>query len=220
MPKTQLYKDVFKDVMSFIRRYVVTNVSLSQSFSNERDFQMNLAMYLARPIHGYNNIHLEYPVVLSGYSNYAYVDIVVERGGEYVPIELKFHLRQRIHNMIFGNTISNPFIVQRGAYDNSCYDFWKDVKRLQDITTQYSSSVKSGLAVFLTDDKNYWTPKSPSINYYQFRLDSNNTNQQRFWNKPSPAKSRPNFCLNPNFTPTWFPSSPKGGSAAFIVEVV
>ena len=96
MPKTQLYKDVFKDVKSFIGRYVVTNVSLSQIFSNERDFQMNLAMYLVPPIHGYNNIHLEYPVVLSGYSNYTYVDIVVERGGEYVPIELKFHLRQRI----------------------------------------------------------------------------------------------------------------------------
>lgn len=51
MPKTQLYKDVFKDVKSFIGRYVVTNVSLSQIFSNERDFQMNLAMYLVPPIH-------------------------------------------------------------------------------------------------------------------------------------------------------------------------
>lgn len=139
---------------------------------NEFDFQMQLAIYL-RMTQKYDEIESEYFMptkntnILEGYdwdSNMR-IDIVVRRGDEYVPIELKYVTKKVIRDyMRFGILVKGMEILKnQAAQDIRRYDFWKDVRRIE-LIKRIFPTVRNGLAVFLTNDSSYIRePKASSV---------------------------------------------------------
>ena len=139
---------------------------------NEFDFQMQLAIFL-RMTQKYDDIESEYFMptkntnILKGYdwdSNMR-IDIVVRRGDEYVPIELKYVTKKVIRDyMRFGILVKGMEILKnQAAQDIRRYDFWKDVRRIE-LIKRIFPTVRNGLAVFLTNDPSYLKdPKVDSV---------------------------------------------------------
>ena len=129
-------------------------------FLDEDDFQGYLANYLIKS-GKYDTVHLEYFVpegALAGYPwkpNDLYVDIVVERGGEYLPIELKYKTKKAIVPLVrFGSFVGFHVLSDHKAYPDNIYRIGKDVRRVELIRDRFSN-VNNGLVVFLTNDPAY-----------------------------------------------------------------
>lgn len=150
-----LAAEVRRDVEAFI-------AGQSELMFNEFDFQMQLALALRGS--GRYDVDAEYFLptrgtdILKGYdwdSNMR-VDIVVSRGGEYVPVELKYTTRRVVRDMErFGSMVRGIEVMrQQSAQDIRRYDFWKDVRRIE-LIRRIFPAVHNGLAVFMTCDPGY-----------------------------------------------------------------
>ena len=78
------------DVHTDVKLFLDNNKEL---YFNERDFQMHLATYLRQTGH-YEDVDVEYYVPQSELENYIWnnelrIDVLVSKGGEYLPIEDK-----------------------------------------------------------------------------------------------------------------------------------
>lgn len=144
---------------------------------NEFDFQMQLALFLRGSGH-YDDVDAEYYLpnsIVDGYDwdSNMYIDIVVSRSGEYVPIELKYTTRAAKRDIKrFGRLIPDVQVIRnQGAQDNRRYDFWKDVRRIE-LVKKIFPAVKSGLAVFLTCDPAYTRAPRPGSTNAPFSMAS------------------------------------------------
>ena len=66
---------------------------------NERDFQMHLATWLRNSQNRYDDVDVEYYVPKSELDDYVWdselrLDIVVEKDGEFCPVELKYKTKK------------------------------------------------------------------------------------------------------------------------------
>ena len=129
-------------------------------FLDEDDFQGYLANYLIKS-GKYDTVHLEYFVPEGALADYPckpndlYVDIVVERGGEYLPVELKYKTKKAIVPLVrFDSFVGFHVFADQKAYPQNIYNFGKDVRRVELIRDRFSN-VKNGLVVFLTNDPAY-----------------------------------------------------------------
>ena len=160
-----LINEVESDIRNFLKQQ-------TELLFNEFDFQMQLAIYL-RMTQKYDDVESEYFMptkntsILDGYdwdSNMR-IDIVVRRGDEYVPIELKYVTKKVVRDyMRFGVLVRGMEILKNhAAQDIRRYDFWKDVRRIELIKNIFPN-VHNGLAVFLTNDSAYLKdPKTDSV---------------------------------------------------------
>ncbi len=159
-----LIRTVQKDILTFIEEN-------EELFFNERDFQMHLALYL-RNTNRYDDVDVEYYVPYQELGNYVWeselrLDIVVRKGEEYVPVELKYKTKKVEKSFLrFEENIHNAVIMKnQGAQDIGRYDFWKDVRRVELVHKRFSQVI-GGVAVFLTNDNSYLRmPKEQSIDY-------------------------------------------------------
>lgn len=141
-------------------------------FSNEQEFQFELAMRL-KQLQNVQSVKLE-SMSLDGYQNWSavekdiigsknikeakeYTDIIVtEQGGERTAIELKY---KTAGQACIYNTKNGPAVtMKQDAYDIGCYDFIKDVCRLETINTrlfQEEKKIDHGFAIILTNNANY-----------------------------------------------------------------
>ena len=83
---------VRRDVFAFLE-------SNRELLFNERDLQMHLATWLRGSSNRYDDVDVEYYVprsVLDGYvwDSELRLDIVVKKGGEYCPVELKYKTKK------------------------------------------------------------------------------------------------------------------------------
>lgn len=147
---------VINDIRTFLAR------PRTIPFMNERDLQTHLAIYLTATRH-YDHVEVEYYVpketLGSGYvwGNDMKVDIVVVKDGEYVPIELKYKTQEipGINIDRFGEVLKGVQIVKNQSAQNEAkYAFWKDVRRIELLKERFSS-IKSGVALFMTNDYSY-----------------------------------------------------------------
>ena len=166
--------EVEEDIRNFLKQQ-------KELLFNEFDFQMQLAIYL-RNTKKYDDVESEYYIptknidLLKDYdwdSNMR-IDLVVRKGKEYLPIELKYVTKKVIRDYErFGMQIRNMEILKnQAAQDIRRYDFWKDVRRVE-LVKNIFPAVKNGLAVFLTNDPSY--TKDPQINSacYPFSMSGN-----------------------------------------------
>jgi len=171
-------KSLAEIIKNDIEQFIESNNEL---LFNERDFQVRLSMYLFQRGY-YDDVDLEYHLPI-GYKkafdkDYAIwetekpsIDIVVRKGDEYVPIELKYKLKAISGSISrFGEKTKKdvPIVTNQSAQNLGRYAFWKDVKRIELVKKHYSN-VKTGLAVFLTNDDSY-TKAKEDTNYYAFRM--------------------------------------------------
>lgn len=186
---------------------------------NERDLQMRLAHLLLNSGH-YDDVDLEYhlPIGFKETFDKDYeqwetekpsLDVVVRKGDEYVPVELKYKLKA-VRGAIsrFGEQSQDPnleIIPNQSAQNLGRYAFWKDVKRIELVKKHYSK-VHSGLAVFLTNDPSYLDAKE-GADYYAFSMKEGHVASGQFdWR--TPKDKYPPITLNGNYLITWHKISP------------
>ena len=195
---------------------------------NERDFQMHLATYL-KEVGTYDDVDLEYFVPtnqLDGYKELwdteLRVDILVRKGNEFCPIELKYKTKKIKTSLTrFGVDIPDVVIVKdQGAQDLGMYGFWKDVKRIEMVKERFET-VKSGLSVFLTNDIAYMKPTRENSNNKEFTMCEGLNSSSKHWQRETKISSEhKGFDLSRDYLVKWNES--KFGEHTFhycIVEV-
>jgi uncharacterized protein YutD len=178
---------------------------------NERDFQMHIATYLKETGH-YDDVDLEYFVpkdMLDGYKDLwdseLRLDILVRKGAEYCPVELKYKTKQIKSSLKrFGVEVDEVVIVKnQGAQDLGMYGFWKDVKRVEMVKEKFDS-VKSGLSVFLTNDEFYKKPSRETSNNREFCMCEGLNSRSKHWQRESRVTvGHKGFDLSKDYHVTW-----------------
>lgn len=172
MKNTYLLTMVKEDIVRFLNEN-------DEFFFNERDFQMHLAMALQKSGH-YDDVDVEYAVPWG--KTEIRLDIVVRKGEEYLPIELKYKTKKAevmVHR--FGMDLGKSVVKDQSAKDLGCYAFWKDVHRIELMCEKFKN-VKNGISVFLTNDDSYTRPpRSVDVNYYNFSLAAGKHTTDMHW---------------------------------------
>ena len=205
-----LLKGVWEDIKSFL------NVKRHEPFYNERELQVKLASFLEQT-KKYTHIYLEYyvpvknnkkDVLLSDYqwNSEIRMDIVVNYEDSYIPVELKYKTKKVRGCKIsrFGEFINDVDIIKnQSAQDIGRYDYWKDVRRIEVVNSHYDKVV-GGIALFLTNDPNYYKEKTRHSSFYNFRLTNDNDGSKMSWdNNPKIKETHPDFQLDKTYSPQW-----------------
>lgn len=181
---------------------------------NERDLQMHLALWLKASKNRYDDVDIEYYVPnseLQGYGdlwdNELRIDIVVRKGSEYVPIELKYKttgVNRQISR--FGIKLSKDVLVvkKQGAQNLGMYGFWKDVKRIE-LLRQRFDNVHNGLAIFVTNDEMYVKGSRESSDNFPFNISEGKHSIHKYWqkNESKLAKDNPRFDVETEYSIHW-----------------
>ena len=189
---------------------------------NEKDLQFQLATYLkSRALD--STIYLEY-FIPSKYlfktekeknaDNYPwdsnlYIDIVVEKEGSYIPIELKFKTISPKSNICierFGEKMeASDLIKNHGAQDLGLYGFWKDVKRLEVLKEKFYNSIICCFAIFITNDGYYLNEHNPNNNCYLFSMSNGVKSVNKEWKIKSSVccKNNPDFKVLKKYEIQW-----------------
>ena len=185
MPWT-LFNNLKNDVCDDLKQFLLS----CRSAADENDFQKQLFEYLEES-KKYDRVIREYPILNSDLPHYEWrsdatvrIDIVVERGGKLVVIELKFVTREQ------------------GATPEHAYNFWKDVRRLECMQHYFGRKMVGGFAVFMTNNPTYEKGPQGECNYIYFTMAANDPNAgtEKHWAEMTTqmAKSHPNFSVNRN----------------------
>ena len=139
---------------------------------NERDFQMQLALFLSATGH-YDDIDVEYfiPNSVAAAKGYEWnsdlrLDIVARKGMKHAVVELKYPTHRIVTDIKRFNTQLHgvEIVKNHGAQDIVSYNFWKDVRRIEIIRSLFPDSVEGGVAGMLTNDAYYTRgPRQGSI---------------------------------------------------------
>lgn len=179
---------------------------------NERDLQMHLAMRLRESSHGYDDVDLEYYVPRSELDGYVWnselrLDIVVRKGDEFLPVELKYKTRsisRRIER--FGELLraETEVVKNHGAQDLGRYDFWKDVRRLELVRSRFTA-VKNGLSVFVTNDPSYLKDGKASSNHVALSMAPGIHDRRKNWLDGNSfcARTHPGFEVETCYAIEW-----------------
>lgn len=203
-------------------------------FSNESDLQLRLSCYLKHLGH-YDRVEVEYYVpyqelkLLNSSLNHTnfpwdsdlYIDIVVEKDGQFVPIELKYPTKDiwgAFTRFGVAVTAKVPMLKNQGAQDIVRYNYWKDVRRIEALRQAYAETIVGGLAVMVTNDSSYRTsPTSNSFGYSRFsikdgRVVTQPQDRNMAWqNNVKVAATHPNFEIDNSYEIRWrqIPRIPK-----------
>ena len=202
---SKLIDIVRQDVFAFLE-------SNNELLFNERDFQMHLATWLRNSTNAYDDVDVEYYVPKSELENYVWdselrLDIVVKKGGEYCPVELKYKTK-KVERQItrFDEVLHDKIVVMKdqGAQDLGMYDFWKDVRRVELVQKRFSN-VNCGLAVFVTNDITYTKASKQTSNNYLFNMSEGVHSREKHWLNPEStcAKTHPNFEVEQEYSIEW-----------------
>jgi len=129
-------------------------------FYSEADFQFALAWEI-QLLYRDASIQLEYPWG-SDSGKTAYIDILVELGGQSIPIELKY----RKDALYLDGRLVLP---KQGAKDLGCYDCIKDLCRLERYV-KLEKACTVGYALWLTNDLSYTGPPRANAGYSAFSI--------------------------------------------------
>lgn len=133
-------------------------------FHSEGDFQFSLARLIQQK-HPNAKIRLEYPYVNNQNDN-NYLDIYVKIGNNRYGIELKYKTEGQnitVHRESYS-------LKNHAAHGNACYDFWRDVSRLEKMQSRTKNKIDKGFAIFLTNDVRYENPPTNRTNYERFKI--------------------------------------------------
>ena len=186
MSQTTFAQKVLNDIHEFLNQN-------TKVFANERDLQMNLAVYLKCEKH--YDVEVEYhvpsgvidtllPQALPERCTYypwlqpnsdkpqeMYIDIVISNGEEYVPIELKYKKKELKGKLVlFGQDMGAGVILKNNqAQDFGRYEFWKDVRRIELLVKSFEN-VQNGIVLFVTNDEYYKTASVAGTNSEHFAM--------------------------------------------------
>lgn len=209
-----------KDCIKWISR-------LTEVMRNEREMQVRLAMYLKENRY-YDNVFVEYPLPLQvlkkfypnvgkqnefPWKNDIYVDIVVEKDGQFVAVELKYATRAiSVQPGVFYQPVpANIKIIKNQEASNlTMYNYWKDVHRIEALT--HIPKVIGGVAIILTNNKLYWEQPKHNPAYSNFSTAEGRTVKEKMtWNTKNNGEDvskeisggHPNFQIDGSYECHW-----------------
>ena len=195
-------------VRTDVKQFLDTNEEL---LFNERDFQMHLATCLRGTNH-YDDVDVEYYVPLSELNGYIWnnelrMDVLVRKGKEFLPIELKYKtktVRKKLFRL--GESVAEAVEVMKnqGAQDLGMYDFWKDVRRIEIVRKRFKA-IKSGLAVFVTNDPAYLKAGRDTSNHILFSMTEGTHGTEKHWldKNSTCCKTHPDFEVDKDYSIHW-----------------
>lgn len=217
---------LIEQVKNDIHRYL--NREDGELLFNERDLQMHLAHHLTGTGH-YDDVDVEYYVPYEQLDNYIWknelkLDILVRKGNEFLPIELKYKTKRHCKKIYrFNEEMPNDVEVlkNQGAQDLGMYDFWKDVRRVELVCKRFPA-VKNGLVVFMTNDRQYLNPSRESSNNRLFSMEDGLHGEAKHWQKPNStcAKTHPGFDLDREYSIEWNHNTFEGVEFHYCVVII
>jgi len=194
-------------------------------FFNEMDFQIHLALHLLLTGH-YDDVDVEYYIPYQELGEYniwkneMYLDIVVRRGCEYIPIELKYPTKKITQDITrFNESISTCTIVKdQGAHNIVMYNFWKDVRRIELVKKRFAS-VTAGFAVWLTNDSSYWRERRDDAVCREMSTAAGIHNRSRHWHNSKKQDDHPDFDLDNEYYVEWTNASNLTDFKYCIIEI-
>lgn len=208
-----------------VKQFLDTNKEL---LFNERDLQMHLATFLRQTGH-YDDVDVEYYVPLSELKGYIWnnelrIDVLVRRGKEFLPIELKYKTKTVRKKLLrFGESVAEEVVVMKnqGAQDIGKYDFWKDVRRIEIVRNRFGN-IKHGLAVFVTNDPMYVQRGREKSNHIKLSMDEGIHGKEKHWlNKNSVCcQSNPNFEVEKEYSIHWDSRDIEGVECFYTIVVI
>ena len=206
--KKKIYKTLSEMAEGDILEYLQ---AVSDLLFNERDLQMHLATFLRQTGH-YDDVDLEYYVPLSELKGYIWnnelrMDVLVRKGKEFLPIELKYKTKTVRKKLLrFGESVAEEVEVMKnqGAQDLGMYDFWKDVRRIEIVRKRFKA-IKSGLAVFVTNDPAYLKAGRDTSNHILFSMTEGTHGKEKHWLDKESAccKTHPDFEVEKDYFIHW-----------------
>jgi hypothetical protein len=182
-------------------------------FTREQDIQIALA-HMFETSSAFDRVFVEQLIPAGMIPNYPwtddnniYIDLVILKDGFYYPIEIKFKTKsQQIPLSVLGND-ELMTLGHHGAQNIGCYDFWKDVKRLELYEASFPQVVQ-GIMLFVTNDETYLQPPlNMNTGYAQFSIHEGKTAAQQEtlnWNRTlSISRNRPHIQLNRDYHVSW-----------------
>lgn len=182
-------------------------------FTREQDIQIALAHFFETS-GAFDRVFVEQHIPANFIPNYpwtdannVYIDLVILKDGVYYPIEIKFKTkRQEIPLSVLGNDELTS-LGQQGAQNIGCYDFWKDVKRLELYETCFPQ-VQQGIMLFVTNDEAYLQPPlNLNAGYAQFSTHEGKLvahDETLDWNGDlAISRNRPPIQLSRTYCLTW-----------------
>ena len=202
--------------------------------TNERDMQVKIAKFLEER-RRFDNVFTEYRVPLSElkargvpvepnprlakeriispvfpWNNQMSVDIVVEKEGVFAALELKYATRPiRGVESLFGEPLLTEakILKNQAAANLTMYSYWKDVRRIEMLTRTYKN-VAGGLALMISNSRDYWTAPSEEAKYANFSMHTGNVVGPGLmtWNgqpADSIAEDYPPFILDGTYPCGW-----------------
>lgn len=193
-----------RDIRDFIRQQ-------RELMFNELDFQIQLALYLRSSGH-YSDVDVEYSLPRDAMPGYDWdsnlrIDLVVSRGGEYCPVELKYPTRKVTRSITrFGEHVPEAVVMKnQGAQDIVRYNFWKDVRRLEVLRSRFAR-VRGGVAVIMTNDPSYTRPVRVNSSCAPFSTAEGHCvgpGDVDWQNMPAIRADHPPFILAGRYTMRW-----------------
>ena len=238
-PRGELLLEVKEDIKNFFNLLAAHPSNQGKNiFFNEKDFQIRLALYLTSLKNQdgtprYDDVDVEYYLpqkelgaeCMEKWSNKIYLDIVVEKDGVYVPVELKYST-DTVSKQIsrFGEVLEDEDIIKhQGATNLVCYNFWKDVRRIE-LVKQRFKKVKNGIALMLTNNSSFKHKPKGNVGYANFSLSDGMHGTDMKWGESCIENKEeggyPSFELSKGYPTEWIDVTLDGESFFYnLVEI-
>lgn len=143
-------------------------------FTSEADLQLEMAQAIKRKYKDDKNVivRLEY---CPDFDSKMHIDILVIINGKWIPIELKYKTKELKTNkevISYDDEYSCRYkLKNHSAHDCGCYDYLKDICRIEKIRDKKLNLFEKGYAIFITNDTLYKKgPRNNKVNYARFAL--------------------------------------------------
>lgn len=168
-------------------------------FSSEAQFQFDLAWELREQKYG-ETVLLEHLIQNDSKGKKRYIDIVIKNGDYCIPIELKYKTAdKKIEYLLDNGEIIKTY--NQGACDIGCYDFLKDLSRVEDIVLDKehifikgkSMKVEKGYVIIITNEKTYFEgPKNRKFDEHKklYYYDQNGKKNYYYWQNFIPEEGK------------------------------
>lgn len=135
-------------------------------FTSEADLQLEIAQIIKNKYKNQDvTVRLEY---CPDFDSQMHIDILVIFNKKWIPIELKYKTK-KIKCKDEDNCCYN--LKEQSAQDCGCYDYIKDISRIEKIRENKKDIFKVGYTIFITNDELYKKgPRSNNVSYAQFSL--------------------------------------------------
>ena len=189
---------VMGELMTFL-------ASIFTPYRNEKEFRDDMSLYFQKL--GYF-VHIEYPIPrpqeANGRRSFIFIDLVLEKAGQFFPIELKYKTNPLLVSRglsVFNNPYIPVQLTKDSAHNDNCFSIWRDVQRIEMLASEFSTI--PGCTIVLTNDPLYWNGPNSSSQYYDISVRDGRTMPEGHQNQKSAKSVSEPLILQNSYPVSW-----------------